>query len=193
MTTTMGEGQRAQDRVPNDQTLGDERERARLTRLGNRGGRKAGEAPKIWQAIRQQCLRCCGGSANEVRLCVSFSCHLWPYRFGISPRRAKTPGRLVDPEEAAEIAQTRHPSKGQAKLRKELYRPDGSFVSPLKAIRLHCLECAPADENRDYSPKEVAECSEEILNDPLSPVRCPLRPYRFGVKPGTAEQRGKAV
>jgi hypothetical protein len=41
-------------------------------------------------------------------------------------------------------------------------------LSPLKAIRLNCLECSCG------STKEVAAC---IMNN------CPLRPYRFGYNP----------
>lgn len=39
------------------------------------------------KAIRRKCLDCCLGSANEVKLCVSKTCSLYPYRFGKDPRR----------------------------------------------------------------------------------------------------------
>ena len=32
--------------------------------------------------IRKKCLECCGGSAGEVRLCLSKSCGLWIWRTG---------------------------------------------------------------------------------------------------------------
>ena len=100
---------------------------------------------------------------------------------------ARRASKLVDPEEAAEIAGTRHESKGKAKLRKELYRKDGSLVGPLRATRLHCLDCTPTHEDREHSPKEVEDCSGELLYE----GRCPLRPYRFGTRPQTAARRGK--
>lgn len=50
--------------------------------------------------------------------------------------------------------------------------------SPLKAIRLKCLDCS-AD-----SAKEVQLCPIED---------CPLWPYRFGKRPGTAARLGKVT
>jgi len=37
------------------------------------------------KAIRAYCLWCCCGQSNEVRLCPSTSCPLWPFRFGKHP------------------------------------------------------------------------------------------------------------
>ena len=37
------------------------------------------------KAIREKCLDCCCGSANEVKLCTIERCALWPYRFGKNP------------------------------------------------------------------------------------------------------------
>ena len=34
------------------------------------------------KAIRLKCLDCCGGQANEVRLCPCLDCPLWNYRLG---------------------------------------------------------------------------------------------------------------
>ena len=53
------------------------------------------------RAVRQECLDCCGGSANEVRLCVSKSCPLWPFRFGRRPTD----------ELKAEVARVLHPAE----------------------------------------------------------------------------------
>jgi hypothetical protein len=41
--------------------------------------------PTPLKAARLHCLECCGGSANEVRLCPAASCALWPFRFGRRP------------------------------------------------------------------------------------------------------------
>lgn len=37
------------------------------------------------KAIREKCLDCCCGSANEVKLCTVERCALYPYRFGKNP------------------------------------------------------------------------------------------------------------
>jgi len=37
-------------------------------------------------AIRAYCLWCCADQLNEVRLCPSVKCALWPYRFGRKPK-----------------------------------------------------------------------------------------------------------
>ena len=38
------------------------------------------------KAIRAKCLDCCAFSPKEVKLCRSYSCPLWQYRFGKNPR-----------------------------------------------------------------------------------------------------------
>lgn len=37
------------------------------------------------KAIRLFCLECCGGSSNEVKLCPSTTCQLYPFRLGKNP------------------------------------------------------------------------------------------------------------
>ena len=41
------------------------------------------------KAIRAFCVDCCGGSTNEVKLCPSSRCALYPFRLGRNPYRAK--------------------------------------------------------------------------------------------------------
>ena len=41
------------------------------------------------KAIRQYCLECSCGSANEVKLCAIADCPLYPFRFGKNPYRTK--------------------------------------------------------------------------------------------------------
>lgn len=41
------------------------------------------------KAIREKCLDCCCGSANEVKLCGIEKCPLYPFRFGKNPYRKK--------------------------------------------------------------------------------------------------------
>ena len=48
--------------------------------------------------IRAKCLDCSGQSYKEVELCPIPDCPLWPYRFGMSPQRAKRNGKVVEPE-----------------------------------------------------------------------------------------------
>jgi hypothetical protein len=41
------------------------------------------------EAMRAKCLDCCVGKPSEVRLCVSKTCALHPFRLGHNPHRAK--------------------------------------------------------------------------------------------------------
>lgn len=49
-------------------------------------GKKQTNPTKV---IREKCLDCCCGSANEVRLCTAERCPLWPWRMGKNPYRKK--------------------------------------------------------------------------------------------------------
>ena len=44
------------------------------------------------KAIRRHCIECCGGLAQEVRLCPLKSCPLYGFRFGHRLPRDTTPG-----------------------------------------------------------------------------------------------------
>lgn len=44
--------------------------------------KKLKEIPKLLKAIKLRCLDCSAYSPNEVKLCVNFSCSLYPYRTG---------------------------------------------------------------------------------------------------------------
>lgn len=56
------------------------------------------------KSIRAFCLDCVGGSSNEVKLCPSERCALYPYRFGKDIRRKKerTPAQIAASKKAAE-------------------------------------------------------------------------------------------
>lgn len=54
------------------------------------------------KAIRQKCLECGEGSANEVKLCPVERCPLYPFRFGKNPYRQK---RELTDEQHAEMAE----------------------------------------------------------------------------------------
>lgn len=41
------------------------------------------------KAISAFCIECCGGSANEVKLCTAPKCALYPFQFGKNPYREK--------------------------------------------------------------------------------------------------------
>ena len=49
----------------------------------------------VLKAIRKECLWCCGGQKNEVRLCDSNDCYLHPFRFGRKGISAFSPLRSV--------------------------------------------------------------------------------------------------
>jgi hypothetical protein len=55
------------------------------------------------EAIRQNCLDCCGRSAAEVARCHMLSCPMWPFRMGTDPYRAKQ----SEAQRAARIASGR--------------------------------------------------------------------------------------
>ena len=54
------------------------------------------------KAIRAKCLDCCCDQPNEVKLCVSENCALYPFRLGKNPYRAK---REYTPEQRAIMAE----------------------------------------------------------------------------------------
>ena len=67
-------------------------------------------------------VECCGGSANEVRLCSATSCPLWLFRLGRNPDRGgarRLAGRQVYPIERTLAG-----------------------ASGLKAVRRRCLDCS---------------------------------------------------
>lgn len=39
------------------------------------------------KAIRAKCLECQGGSLKAIRLCQSYECSLWEFRFGKNPHK----------------------------------------------------------------------------------------------------------
>jgi hypothetical protein len=51
-------------------------------------------------------------------------------------------------------------------------------VSPLKAIRLKCLDCSSTSKMVRYCPA-----------DGVHSTRCALWPFRFGARPATAARR----
>lgn len=63
------------------------------------------------KAIRAFCLECCGGSSNEVKLCVSKNCALYPFRFGKNPNIKLTDEQKAQKAEIlkkARLAQGKH-------------------------------------------------------------------------------------
>ena len=57
---------------------------------------------KLWQAIKQNCLDCQGGSFKERRDCTVEDCPLWPYRNG--PIRGKSPTDSSEKEQSVSKA-----------------------------------------------------------------------------------------
>jgi len=63
------------------------------------------------KGIRAFCLECCGGSSNEVKLCVSKNCALYPFRFGKNPNIKLTDEQKAQKAEIlkkARLAQGKH-------------------------------------------------------------------------------------
>lgn len=52
----------------------------------------------VMRAIREKCLDCCCGQAQEVKLCEIRDCALHPFRFGKDPTAKKTGESPLDPE-----------------------------------------------------------------------------------------------
>ena len=48
------------------------------------------------KSIRAKCLDCCCDQAQEVRLCPSQTCPLWPFRMGKNPNRAGIGGKNIN-------------------------------------------------------------------------------------------------
>lgn len=62
--------------------------------------------PSPLKAIRANCLQCVGGSSNEVKLCTSKTCYLYPFRFGKNPYLKKR--ELTEEQRAAVSERLKH-------------------------------------------------------------------------------------
>ena len=62
------------------------------------------------KGIRAFCLECCGGSSNEVKLCISKNCALYPFRFGKNPNIKLT---VVQKAQKAEILKKARLAQGK--------------------------------------------------------------------------------
>jgi hypothetical protein len=82
------------------------------------------------KAVRQHCLDCCNGSANEVGLCPARACPLWTRRLGRQLEQGSNPIPL-------------HPVEA----------PTPASMTTLAAIRRRCLYCS------GNSPAEVRSCT----------------------------------
>ena len=69
------------------------------------------------KAIRAHCLDFCGGSASEVRMCVSIPCPSWPFRMGKSPWNAT---RVISDTQRAALASGRSKSSQPAMVGEEV-------------------------------------------------------------------------
>lgn len=64
------------------------------------------------KAIREKCLDCCCGQANEVKLCTIERCALWPFRFGKNPYRQKR--EMSDEQRQAAVERLRRAREAKA-------------------------------------------------------------------------------
>ena len=71
------------------------------------------------KAIREKCLDCCCGQANEVKLCPAVDCPLHEFRFGRNPYNTRT---LTDEQKqaAAERLKKAREEKNKKFLKKVL-------------------------------------------------------------------------
>ncbi len=68
-------------------------------------------AQPLLTAIREKCLDCCCGQAEEVRLCFLPNCSLYPYRFGRMPDENPESGQAEKEAMTEQAAQTRREYK----------------------------------------------------------------------------------
>ena len=66
------------------------------------------------KAIKQNCIDCSGGSANEVKLCPCTNCPMYPFRFGKNPYTKR-----VFTEEQKEASRERLKKVREAKTEKD--------------------------------------------------------------------------
>ncbi len=95
------------------------------------------------RALRLNCLDCCNGSAQEVRLCTAVDCPSWPFRMGKNPWRRK-PGQ----EERAALRARLAPKDASAPTAAQ---KTGSEIdaSASDGVRV------PNDVADDFSPTEM--------------------------------------
>jgi hypothetical protein len=66
----------------------------------------------VMRAIREKCLDCCCGQAQEVKLCEIRDCALHQFRFGKDPTAKKTGESPLDPETAQRLHDLRAKTSG---------------------------------------------------------------------------------
>jgi len=101
-----------------------------------RGESVSCDAPRMsaMQAMRAECLSCCCEQANEVALCPSKGCSLWPYRFGLRPETARARGHIVDRDRFVLVRTDLDPVSGG--MRDYAMLADGSrLLLPVNAWR----------------------------------------------------------
>jgi hypothetical protein len=65
------------------------------------------QARPLLEAIRENCIDCCGGSQAEVRRCRLVTCPFWPYRMSSNPFRRREMTDAQRAEVAARFAAAR--------------------------------------------------------------------------------------
>jgi hypothetical protein len=104
------------------------------------------------KAVHSYCKWCINGSAQDVRLCVSTRCSLWPGRSGRKP----------SPEDMGEVSALRiYPEEAEAL---------GNDWRILKAIARRCLDCAGGSRSRVRNCHQV-DCDLHHLRLGRNPNR----------------------
>lgn len=121
------------------------------------------------RSIRKACIECTGGERGEVERCTVPGCWFYPYRLG-----NRITGADLDAETRARLdVNTSAPAKIKLKSwpkGREFTRPAGCFVTPLEAIKYHCLYCMGSGLDRETYDR-IRSCSAP---------KCWLWPYRTG-------------
>lgn len=107
------------------------------------------------EAIRQNCLECCNGSAQEVRLCPVKSCPLWGNRLGRKPTA----------EMLAELGDELMYPLGDGLRSAEFHKNGGTA---LKAIKRYVLDFFGGSKSEVRNCKRITWC---------------LHPFRLGKNP----------
>ncbi len=83
------------------------------------------------KAIRANCLDCCCGSSNEVKLCPIESCPLYPYRLGKNPYRELTEEQKTEKAKILQKARNLKSSKSIVKTQEKNHESFGrEFIPP---------------------------------------------------------------
>ena len=118
-------------------------------------------------SVREYCQWCMNNQPNEIKLCTSHTCPLYPYRFGYKPK----PSDTIILQPVTGTPEDTYVTRGEA------HAPD-PIAKVIKSIRIRCIDCCGHQLSR------VSGCEE---------AECPLHPFRMGRNPNRAGIGGNLV